>query len=167
MSFNALYFIRRRLGFLSYARRMELYPPFWLMGVKVIEWSEDSHRIRIRLPLTWKSKNMGGSMFGGYQASLADPIAPLACSRIFKGYDVWTRKLVIDLHKPGTSDLELRFDFPQELEAQILAELEKKGRSNPVFEYGYYLDDGTQCTTIHCTVAIRKTGYLNNIGSAG
>jgi len=167
MKFNALRFIRRRLGFLSYARRMELFPPFWLMGVKVLEWSEDNHRVRIKLPLTWKSKNMGGSMFGGYQASLADPIAPLACSRIFKGYDVWTRKLVVDLHKPGVSDLELRFDFLPEMEACIRSELENRGRSNPVFEYGYYLDDGTQCTNIHCTVAIRKSGYIKDVGTAG
>lgn len=167
MAFNALGFISRRLRFLSYARRLELYPPFWLMGIKVLEWSEDSRRVRIRLPLTWRSKNMGGSMFGGYQAALADPIAPLACSRIFSGYDVWTRKLVVDFKKAGTTDLELRFDFPPGREAGIREELEKRGRSNPVFEYGFYLEDGTCCTTVHCTVAIRKSGYLKGIGTAG
>ena len=108
-------------------------------------------------------------MFGGNQASLADPIAPLACSRIFTGYDVWTRKLVIDFQRPGSTDLELRFDFPDTQMQAIRQDLEEKGRSNPVFEYGYYLTDGSQCTHVKCTVAIRQSGYLRDrgIGTAG
>ena len=31
------------------------------------------------------SRNPGGVMFGGYQAALADPIAALACARVFPG----------------------------------------------------------------------------------
>lgn len=112
---------------------------------------------------------MGNSMFGGNQASLADPIAPLACSRIFKGYDVWTRKLEVDFHSPGSTHLELRFDFSQQQRKKIEQELQQKGRSNPVFDYGFYLEDGSQCTHIRCTVAIRKNGYLKDsgIGTAG
>lgn len=166
---NALRFIRRYLGWLPYARRIQLYPPFWLMGVKVLEWSEDNTLIRIRLPLNWKSKNMGESMFGGYQASLADPIPALACSRIFTDYDVWSSRLIVDFRRPGSTDLELRFQFDAAQIAQIRAELQARGRSNPVFDYGYYLADGTQCTTVKCTVAIRESGYLQDkgIGTAG
>jgi acyl-coenzyme A thioesterase PaaI-like protein len=169
MAFNVLHFSRRWLGFLSYARRIELYPPFWLMGVKVREWSDDSQRIRIHLPLNWRSRNMGGSMFGGYQASLADPIAPLACSRIFSGYDVWTRKLVVDFRAPGSTHLELRFDFPAEKREEIRLDLEAHGRSNPVFEYGFFREDGVCCSKVHCTVAIRERGFLKKagVGTAG
>ncbi|MDX8408089.1 MAG: hypothetical protein R8L58_06880, partial [Mariprofundaceae bacterium] len=63
-----------RLKFLSPKRRLELYPPFWLMRVKVLELPEDCRRIRIKLPLNWLSANGAGNMFGGYQASLADPL---------------------------------------------------------------------------------------------
>lgn len=131
---NALRFIHRYLSWLPFSRRIELYPPFWLMGVKVLNWSDDSTSIRIRLPLNWKSKNMGNSIFGSNQASLADPIAPLACSRIFTDYDVWTRKLVVDFQRPGSTDLELRFDFSDAQMEAIRQELAEKGRSNPVFE---------------------------------
>jgi len=94
-------------------------------------------------------------MFGGYQACLADPIAALACSRVFPGYSCWTRKMELDLVKGGTGDLTLKFDFPKELEEQIRGELEEKGRSTPEFQYGFYLEDGTLVTEVRNVVAIR------------
>ncbi|MBD3671132.1 MAG: PaaI family thioesterase [Gammaproteobacteria bacterium] len=148
----------RRLKFIRQERRIEWYPPFWLMRIKVLELGDWRH-LRIRLPLTAISKNMGGAMFGGYQAALADPIAALACNELFPGYSVFTRKLSLDFRLPGDSDLELRFDFPEAVEARIKSELEDKGRSNPEFEYGLYRSDGTLCTLVHCTVAMRPLGY--------
>ena len=103
-------------------------------------------------------------MFGGFQASLADPIAPIACSRVFSEYSVWTRHLSVDFRKPGNTDLELRFDFPPEKEEEIRKELAERGRSTPSFEYGLYTKDGVMCTKIDCVVAIRKKGYAEGNG---
>ena len=44
-------------------------------------------------------------------------------------------------------------------ETAIAAELAEKGRATPTFEYGYYLKDGSLCTLIRNTVAIRPKGY--------
>ena len=98
--------------FISDARRLEIYPPFFLMRIKVLEVSDDWRHIRIRLPLNSFSRNPGGVMFGGYQAALADPIAAVSCARVFPGYSVWTRAMCIDFERGGSTDLELRFDFP-------------------------------------------------------
>ena len=123
--------------FISDARRLEIYPPFFLMRIKVLEVSEDWRRIRIRLPLNTFSRNPGGVMFGGYQAALADPIAAISCARVFPGYSVWTRAMCIDFERGGSTDLELRFDFPAELETRVRRELQTVGRATPTFEYGY------------------------------
>ncbi|HIO92895.1 MAG TPA: PaaI family thioesterase [Leucothrix mucor] len=160
LSFNTLIFAKKYLGFISDKKKFEWWPPYWMMRLKVLELSNDWRRVRIILPLTWISKNMGGGMFGGFQASLADPIAPLACGQIFEEYHVWTRKLSMDFQKAGTSDLELRFDFPLEKENEIREELKTKHRSTPTFEYGLYNTDGELCTKIECVVAIREKGYL-------
>lgn len=149
----------RRMGFLSESTRIELYPPFWVMRIKVLELSRDWRTVRIRLPLNILTRNTGGFMFGGCQATLADPIAALACSRVFKGYSVWTRALTLDFLHEGRTDLELRFAVDASQEEQIRAELAQTGRSTPIFEFGYYLADGTRCTTVHNTVAIRPRGY--------
>jgi len=144
---------------LSDARMLEFYPPFWFMRIKVLEMDREWRRVRIRLPLNAISRNPGGVMFGGYQAALADPIAALACARVFPGYSVWTRGLTVDFEHGGSTDLELRFEFPATLEREIRAALARDHRATPSFEYGFYLSDGTRCTRIVNTVAIRPRGY--------
>ena len=148
-----------RLSIIPPRKRLEWYPPFLVMRIKVLELSPDWRRVRIRLPLNTFSKNPGGVMFGGYQACLADPIAAIACARVFPGYSVWTRAQTLEFVRGGSTDLELRFDLPVDQESAIRRELDERGRATPVFEYGYYLADGTQCTHILNTVAIRPKGY--------
>ena len=160
--------ILKKFTFLSPGRRLEWYPPFFFMRIKVLELDNNWGRVRIRLPLNAFSKNMGDSMFGGYMASLADPIAALACVKRFPDCSVWTRAMNIDFVSPGNSDLELRFEFDETIYQNILKEMEEVGRSTPTFEYGFYRADGQMCAKVINTVAIRPDDYLkqHNITSA-
>jgi acyl-coenzyme A thioesterase PaaI-like protein len=146
-------------GILSDARLLELYPPFRPMRIRVLEISAGWRSVRILLPLNAMSRNPGGVMFGGYQAALADPIAALACARVFPGFSVWTRAMEISFDHGGNSDLEMRFSLTSEQENSVRMELERDGRSTPTFEYGYIRSDGVRCTVIRNTVAIRPRGY--------
>ena len=148
------------LKFIPEARRLELYPPFRAMRIEVLEIGPDWRSVRIRLPLDWRSKNPGGVMFGGWQAALADPIAALACARNFPGYSVWTRAMTIEFERGGSTDLELRFEMRPEQAEAIRAELAARGRATPKFEYGFHLADGTRCTKVLNSVAIRPKGYV-------
>ena len=140
---------------LSDQKKIEYLPFFWLMRIKVLELSPDWRFIKIRLPHSWIATNPGGSLFGGFQACLADPIAAMACKKIFPDYTVLTGSLQLDFKKQGRSDLDLIFHFPLETEQKIQADLTKKGRSTPVFEYAYYQQDGSLCTFIKAIIAIR------------
>lgn len=152
---------------LSDKKRIEWYPPFWFMRIKVLDLQENWRAIRIRLPQTWLSRNRGGSLFGGFQACLADPVAAMACVKAFPEYAVWTRALSLDFRLEGNTDLELKFRFSHAQEQQIRAELSRRGRSTPTFEYGYYLENGQLCTGINATVAIRPKGYKKTAIRAG
>jgi len=151
-----------KLTFLSARRRFELYPPYFLMRVKVIELAQDWSMARIRLPLNWLSANAAGNMFGGYQASLADPVPALACLRKFPGYRVSTKKLEIDFIRIGNSNLMLHFDFGVQTEHDIRQALEEHGCATPCFTMTYVREDGQICTRIKNTVAIRPRGYVSN-----
>jgi acyl-coenzyme A thioesterase PaaI-like protein len=148
-----------RSGILSDARLLEIYPPFVPMRIKVLEIAEGWRTVRILLPLNARSRNPGGVMFGGYQAALADPIAALACARVFPGFSVWTRAMAVSFDHGGNSDLEMRFTLTPEQENDIRMQLAAKGRATPTFEYGYVREDGVRCTVIRNTVAIRPRGY--------
>jgi hypothetical protein len=146
-------------GLIPDARLLELYPPFIAMRIEVLEIADQWRTVRILLPLNARSRNPGGVMFGGYQAALADPIAALACARVFPGQSVWTRAMTISFDHGGNSDLEMRFSLTPAQEKDIRIELQDKGRATPTFEYGYFRGDGVRCTVIQNTVAIRPRGY--------
>ncbi|MBC8028147.1 MAG: PaaI family thioesterase [Steroidobacteraceae bacterium] len=148
-----------RSGIVSDSRLLEMYPPFVPMRIRVIEIAPGWRTVRILLPLNALSRNPGGVMFGGWQAALADPIAALACARVFPGYSVWTRAMTISFDHGGNSDLELRFVLTPDQEETIRIELERDGRSTPTFEYAYVREDGVRCTAVRNTVAIRAKGY--------
>ncbi len=150
--------ILARMRFLSERRRLEYFPPFWLMRIKVLELDAHWHHVRIRLPLTWLSANAKGNMFGGFQACLADPIPALACLKCFPGYRVATRKLELDFVHAGNSDLLLTFNFPARQRDDIRRELAVTGRATPCFDMHYVRADGQVCTRIRNTVAIRPEG---------
>jgi acyl-coenzyme A thioesterase PaaI-like protein len=154
-----IFALLKRLPFIPEKKFLEWYPPFFLMRVKVLEVKDNGRFVRLKLPLNMFSKNMGNSMFGGYQAAVADPIAALVCAKLFPGHEVWTRSQHIDFQHEGNSDLELLFEFPADTEQQITADLARKGRSTPTFEYGFYRKDGVRCSKIINTVAIRPRGY--------
>lgn len=144
---------------LSDEQRIKWFPPFWLLRIKVVELSPCWRTVQILLPQSWIATNSGGSLFGGFQACLADPIAAMSCLKVFPGYSIWTRSLHLDFLNEGKTDLELKFSLSSEQEAAIRAELAQKGRSTPTFEYGFYQTDGSVCTLIKARVAIRPNGY--------
>ncbi len=149
-----------KLGFLSEARRFAWYPPFWMMHPKIIEHSKHWNHVRIKLPLTWASKNAAGNMFGGSQANLADPIPAIACVKNFPGYRVATKHLELEFLRVGNSDLILHFDLSDEQVTTIKQELLEHQRSTPCFDMHYVREDGKVCTTIRNTIAIRPLDYV-------
>lgn len=143
---------------LSAVRQLEWYPPFRTFRVRVVELSDDWRTVRLSLPLA-ANRNPGGGMFGGAMACVADPIAALACNRIFPGHQLWTRELRLDFRREGRSDMELRFQMAADQESQIQAELTESGRATPDFEYGFYDLRGHLCVDVWCRVAIRPGDY--------
>lgn len=153
----------RTLPWVSPARRLAWYPPFYAMSVEVMELSDDWRHVRIRLPLNGFNRNPGGGMFGGSVAALADPVAALACDRVFPGHRIWTRAMQLDFTHEGRTDLDLRFDLDPLQEQLIRDELERRGRATPVFEYGLHDQQGRRCVQVRNTVAIRPEDYRPGI----
>ena len=130
------------------------------MQVKILELTPDWRSIKLLLPLSEAATNHQGTMFGGFMASLADPVAALSCGKLFPGYAAWTRKLTIDFLRAGTGDLELHFDFPIDLEPVIKKRARRKGSQHPRFYLCIFFKRWNTCAEVNCTVAIRPQGYM-------
>ena len=148
----------RTASCVSPERRLEWYPPYLAMRIKVVALAPDWRSLCLRLPLNAYNRNPGGSMFGGAIASLADPVAALSCNRVFPGHRVWTRALHLDFRREGRTDLELRFAMSPEAEQDIRSELQRKGRATPSFEFGFYDAGNHLCVQVNNTVALRPAG---------
>ena len=58
-----------RMGF-------NLHPAFRSTGGRVVHVAPDLRHIRVRLPLTWKTKNIVGSLYGGSLFAITDGAHP-------------------------------------------------------------------------------------------
>ena len=116
---------------------------------------------RLRVPEGWEPLLLAPAIIGlGFvAAALADPIAALACNRVFPGHRVWTRDLRLDFRHESRSDMTLRFELRVEQERGIAQELACRGRSTPEFEYAFFDRHGRACVLVNCRGAIRPAAY--------
>jgi hypothetical protein len=86
--------------------RFNLFPAFWGTGARVIFISEDQRRVRIELPLTFRTRNIYGTLFGGAMYAAIDPLyAILIKVGLGPGYIIWDKAGAIRYRKPGRSSL--------------------------------------------------------------
>jgi acyl-coenzyme A thioesterase PaaI-like protein len=144
------------LDFISDTKKLELYPPFLLMGLKVVRVSEDFRHLTVRLPLRWYGRNHHATMFGGFMASVADPLPALLCGKHFPHCEVWTKRMSITFLRPGRTDLELRVDITQEQIEKIQRELDETGSATPQFECFFWDEKNRRIARVKNIVAMKK-----------
>jgi acyl-coenzyme A thioesterase PaaI-like protein len=87
--------------------------------------AEDWSEVRLSLPLSWRTRNYVGTIFGGSIYSAVDPIYMLMLiRRLGKDYIVWDKSASIQFKKPGRESLHARFIVNDEDLAAIRAALE-------------------------------------------
>jgi hypothetical protein len=85
---------------------------------KLIEVSDDLHKVVISLNLNWKNRNYAGSIFGGSMLAATDPIYMIQLIEILgEDYVVWDKSVEARYRKPAKSKIFGEFIFtPQEIE---------------------------------------------------
>ncbi len=98
----------------SESRRMRwkfnLFPAYRGSGARVTYISADFREVRIRLPLTWRSRNAVGTIFGGSMYAAVDPMYMIMLMKCLGSeYVVWDKAATIRFRKPGRTTLHARF----------------------------------------------------------
>lgn len=96
-----------------------LFPAYRGTGARIAYIADDFREIRVRLPLSWRTRNYVGTIFGGSMYGAVDPIYMVMLIRnLGPEYAVWDRAASIRFRKPGRSTLFARFLLDEaELEA--------------------------------------------------
>ena len=87
--------------------------------------AEDWSEVRMELPLSWRTRNYVGTIFGGSVYSAVDPIYMLMLiHRLGPEFIVWDKAASIQFKKPGKETLRAQFVVSDEELAAIRAALE-------------------------------------------
>jgi len=92
-------------------------PMYRRTTAKLIEVSDDLHKVVITLKLNWKNRNYAGSIFGGSMLAATDPIYMIQLIQILgNNYVVWDKSVEAQYKKPAKSRVFGEFIFtPEEI----------------------------------------------------
>lgn len=83
-----------------------LFPAFRGTGARITYIADDHREVRIRLPLSWRTRNYVGTIFGGSMYGAIDGIhIVMLMKNLGIGYQVWDKAASIRFRKPGRSTL--------------------------------------------------------------
>lgn len=90
--------------------KFNLFPAYRGSGARVKYISGDWREVRIALPLTWRSRNYVGTIFGGAMYSAVDPIYMIMLIHLLgPEYMVWDKSATIRFRRPGRTTLHATF----------------------------------------------------------
>jgi Domain of unknown function (DUF4442) len=86
------------------------FPAYRGTGARITYIARDWREIRIRLPLSWRTRNYVGSIFGGSMYGGVDPIYMVMLIRnLGPDFVVWDKAASIRFRRPGRTTLHARF----------------------------------------------------------
>jgi acyl-coenzyme A thioesterase PaaI-like protein len=87
-----------------------LFPAYCATGARITFISHDFREVRVRLPLTWQTRNYVGTIFGGSMYAAVDPVYMLMLIKnLGPDYVVWDKSACITFKKPGRTPLFAHF----------------------------------------------------------
>ena len=97
-----------------------LHPGFRSMGGRVIKVTPDLSTMVVRLPLSWRTRNALGTIYGGSLFGVTDGPHPLMLT-LSLGLDiiVWDQEANIRFRRPATGTLYAHCQFSEEEKDQI------------------------------------------------
>ena len=90
---------------------LNFYPPFRGTGAWVTFIADDWSEMRIRIPLSWRTRNYVGTIFGGSLYAGLDPhFMFMLMHRLGPEYLVWDKASEIEFVKPGRGTVHAEFN---------------------------------------------------------
>jgi acyl-coenzyme A thioesterase PaaI-like protein len=141
---------RTRWGF-------NLFPAWRGTGARVTYIAADWRELRVRLPLSWRTRNYVGTIFGGSLYGAADPMYMIMLIHVLgSAYTVWDKAATIRFRKPGRATLYARFLLDDAEIATIRRLLETEPSIDRVYTVDLTDANGLVHASIEKTIYIRK-----------
>jgi acyl-coenzyme A thioesterase PaaI-like protein len=137
--------------------RFNLFPAYRGTGARITYIRADFREIRVRLPLSWRTRNYVGTIFGGSMYGAVDPIyMVMLIQSLGAGYVVWDKAASIRFRRPGRATLHARFVLTEEELGEIRSALELAPSIDRHFVVELVDAEGTVHAVVEKTIYIAK-----------
>lgn len=105
--------------------KFNFFPAYRGTGGRVVYVAHDFREIRVKIPLSWRTRNYLGTIYGGSMYGAIDPIYMLMLIKVLgRDYVVWDKAAKIRFRKPGKTTLygDFRLDDDEIDEIRRLAQ---------------------------------------------
>jgi hypothetical protein len=90
--------------------KFKFFPAWRGTGATITYIASDFREVRVKLPLSWRTRNYVGSIFGGSLYASVDPMYMIMLILLLgRDYVVWDKAATIRFRKPGRSTLYATF----------------------------------------------------------
>ena len=136
-----------------------LIPAYFGTGARIVYIARDWREVRVELPLSLRTRNYVGTIFGGSMYGAVDPVYMIMLMKnLGRGYVVWDKAAAIRFRRPGRRTLSARFSL-EEAELQAIRDAL---RHEPAVERTYVVElrdpDGEVCARVEKTLHVRRAG---------
>ena len=144
-----------------------LFPAYFVTGARITYIAHDFSEVRIKLPLSWQTRNYVGTIFGGSMYAAVDPVYMLMLIKnLGPDYVVWDKSACINFKKPGRSLLFARFVLDDgELDA-IRSELTRSHSVDRTYHVELTDKDGVIHASIEKVIYIRLKHATEKVPSS-
>ncbi|MEX0878879.1 MAG: DUF4442 domain-containing protein [Thermoanaerobaculia bacterium] len=134
-----------------------LFPAYRGTGARVTYIAADWREVRVRLPLSWRTRNYVGTTFGGSLYGAVDPMYMIMLIKILgPAYTIWDKAATIRFRKPGRSTLFARFTLEEEEIRKIRRQLETIPSIDRVYTVDLADADGVVHASVEKTIFLRR-----------
>jgi acyl-coenzyme A thioesterase PaaI-like protein len=141
----------------AHRQAYNFFPAFRGTGARLTYIADDWHEVRIKLPLSWRTRNYVGTIYGGSMYAAVDPWYMIMLIRLLgPQYIVWDKAATIRFRKPGRGTLYARFAIEEEESEAIKAALAGQPSLDRVYQVDLVDQDGVVHASVEKVLYIRR-----------
>lgn len=143
-------------AFRKLINRVNWYPPYLGMGIRVRSVADDFTRFEVQLRQTWYNRNLFGTHFGGCLYAMCDPFYVFILTmNLGRSHIVWDRSAAIRFLKPASGTITGVFEVARERIEEIRREVDAAGRATFHFEADLLNQEGEAVARVSKEVYVR------------
>jgi len=135
-----------------------LFPAYFGTGARVTYIAHDWREVRVELPLSVRTRNYVGTIFGGSIYGAVDPFYMIMLMKnLGPDHVVWDKAATVRFLKPGRATLHASFRLEEAELAAIRAALDAGARSvDRTYTVRLLTADGLACAEVEKVLYVRR-----------